>query len=219
MMIRWCFARTITVAAFATLVAGGWGDAAHAAAGETCETDEPGHVLPSGLGAFRVVADRAGDGAFVMLNLYRLREFPDYSASPELEPDTPISGAEAFEQLAATLDAELAQVGAEVIFRGEGTVPFVGPACERWDIVQLVRYPSYDAFIEFASLGTVINSIPFRLAVLEDSRVVPLTPDECSGRSAPPPGHAKPRRLGDRGRLRSQGRFGQCGPPSARPRR
>ena len=37
-------------------------------------------------------------GEVVMLNLLRFRAMADYSASPELAPDTPISGAEAFQQ-------------------------------------------------------------------------------------------------------------------------
>jgi hypothetical protein len=199
---RW-IARGAVVAAL--VVVGGGEDASRAAgepdeAGGTCAPDEPGYIIPANAGAFQVVEDKAGDGAFVMLNLYRLREFADYSAWPDLEPESPITGIEAFEQLAATLDAELAKVGGEVIFRAEGGAAFVGPLCERWDVVQLVRYPSYEAFTQFAATETVFKSIPHRFATLEDSRVVPLMPEGCGrpGRPFPgaPPAHANPAPMG-----------------------
>jgi hypothetical protein len=178
----WAAARSLAIGVVgavlaASVVVTGCGGGSHMATsgtGEPTETCESSYILPTSLDAFQVVADRAGDGPFVMLNLYRLREFADYSASPELAPETPISGIEAFERLAATLDAELAKVGGEIIFRAEGGAPFIGPSDERWDIVQLVRYPSYEAFTEFANTETVQRSIPDRIAGLEDSRVIPL---------------------------------------------
>jgi len=168
---------------FTALGAVGCGEGARATTNESsnpsepCDAGDPGYVLPANTDAFQVVEHRAEGGAFVMLNLYRLREFADYSGSPELKPESPVSGADAFERLAALLDAEVESVGGEIIFRAEGGAAFIGPPCERWDVVQLVRYPSYAAFARFAAMDTVIDSIPHRIAVLEDSRIVPLAPE------------------------------------------
>jgi hypothetical protein len=41
---------------------------------------------------------RGPAGVVVMLNLLRLREMADYTATPELAPAAPISGAEAFDR-------------------------------------------------------------------------------------------------------------------------
>jgi hypothetical protein len=41
-------------------------------------------------------------GSVIMLNLLHLRAVVDYSANPELAPEAPISGAEAFNRLFVT---------------------------------------------------------------------------------------------------------------------
>lgn len=40
------------------------------------------------------------DGPVTMVNLLRFRDVADYSANPELSPDEPISGAEAYRRYA-----------------------------------------------------------------------------------------------------------------------
>jgi hypothetical protein len=56
----------------------------------------------------------------VVLNLLRFRKVADYSASPELAPSAPTSGAEAYERnIAHTLPC-LRESGVDLIFLGEG---------------------------------------------------------------------------------------------------
>jgi hypothetical protein len=117
---------------------------------------------------------RLPDGPFVMLNLYRLREIADYSANPELAPATSVSGRELFDRYAATMDRHLADVGAQRVFLADGGPCLIGPPGERWDVVQLVRYPSLEAFVALGSNGEVQAGFPHRFAMLEDSRVIPL---------------------------------------------
>src|SRR4051812_11363855 len=81
-------------------------------------------------------------GNIFMLNLLRFREMADYSATPELEPATPISGLEAFQRYIEHTLPYLRETGGELIFLGAGGPFFIGPVEERWDMVMLVRQQS-----------------------------------------------------------------------------
>lgn len=124
--------------------------------------------------AVQELMGRLAEGPFVMLNLYRLRDVADYSAHPELAPETPVSGRELFDRYAAGMDRLLAELGAKRVFLAEGASPFIGPSAERWDVVQLVWYPSPQAFMALASNDEVQAGLPHRFAMLEDSRVIPM---------------------------------------------
>ena len=65
-------------------------------------------------------------GTIVMLNLLRFRKVADYSVSPKLAPDTPISGAEAYDRYVAHTLPHLNASGGDVLFLGEGG-PFLRP--------------------------------------------------------------------------------------------
>ena len=113
-------------------------------------------------------------GPFVMLNLYRLREVADYSAHPEHAPEQPVSGRELFERFATAMDKNLAAVGAKRFFLADGGACLIGPSDERWDIVQMIQYPSLEAFISLSSNEEMLADMPHRFAMLEDSRVMPM---------------------------------------------
>ncbi len=91
--------------------------------------------------AVQELMGRLPEEPFVMLNLYRLRNVADYSAHPEIAPESPVSGRELFDRYAAGMDRLLAELGAKRVFLAEGGSPFIGPSAERWDVVQLVWYP------------------------------------------------------------------------------
>jgi len=131
------------------------------------------HILPTEE-AVQEMMDRIPEGPFVMLNLYRLRDVADYSAHPELAPGTPVSGRELFDRYAGGMDRHLAAVGAARVFLADGGSCFIGPSSERWDVVQLVRYPSLQAFIALMSNAEMQAALPHRFAMLEDSRVIPM---------------------------------------------
>ena len=63
---------------------------------------------------------RGIEGEVVMLNLLRFRDVADYSATPDLEPDTPISGAEAYQLYIDHTLPHLRESGGDVEFMGEG---------------------------------------------------------------------------------------------------
>ncbi len=59
-------------------------------------------------------------GSIVMLNLLRFRDVADYTANPELTPEVPISGAEAFNRYIEHTLPFLRENGGEVVFLGDG---------------------------------------------------------------------------------------------------
>ena len=82
----------------------------------------------SGAALFR----RDLDGPIVMLNLLRFREQADYSATPDLAPPSPISGAEAYRRYVEFTKPFLHDSGGEVLFEGDGGHFFIGPPGAPW---------------------------------------------------------------------------------------
>jgi hypothetical protein len=119
---------------------------------------------------------RAIQGEVVMLNLLRFRAVADYSASPELAPGQPISGADAYDRYIARTLPLLRASGGDLLFLGEGGTFLIGPAEERWDKVMLVRQAGVASFLAFASDETYRAGMGHRTAALEDSRLLPLVP-------------------------------------------
>ncbi|MCC7000552.1 MAG: hypothetical protein IT357_00250 [Gemmatimonadaceae bacterium] len=108
-----------------------------------------------------------------MLNLLRFRDVADYSATPDLAPDTPISGAEAYALYIEHTIPHLRASGGDVEFIGEGGAFLIGPSDERWDMVLLVRHRSVQTFISFASNEAYLGGMGHRLAAISDSRLLP----------------------------------------------
>jgi hypothetical protein len=126
--------------------------------------------------AARALFSRPHEGPVAMLNLLRFRAEADYSATPELAPPGPITGAEAYARYAAFTLPLLKASGGEVLFEGAGGAWFIGPADERWDHALLVRQASLSSFLAFASDPAYLAGLGHRTAALEDSRLLPLFP-------------------------------------------
>lgn len=113
-------------------------------------------------------------GEVVMLNLLRFKETADYSATPELAPERPISGREAFQlYIEHTLPFLKASSG-ELLFLGDGGSYFIGPQDEAWDLVMLVKQSSVAGFIAFESNKEYLAGIGHRTAAILDSRLLPI---------------------------------------------
>ncbi len=117
---------------------------------------------------------RGIEGSIVMLNLLRFRKIADYTAHPELNPASPISGAEAFDRYIRHTLPFLRDSGGEILFLGAGGTFLIGPEDERWDMMMLVRQSSAASFLAFASHEPYLAGIGHRTAALEDSRLLPL---------------------------------------------
>ena len=115
-------------------------------------------------------------GEVVMLNLLRFRPVADYSATPHLAPETPISGAEAYDLYITHTLPFLQESGGELVFLGAGGNYLVGPSDERWDMAMLVRQSSVDSFLAFSGNTDYLAGMGHRSAALEDSRLLPLSP-------------------------------------------
>ena len=118
------------------------------------------------------------EGPVVMLNLLRFREMADYSKHPDLAPDRPISGAEAYARYGAHTLPFLIEAGGEVLFQGTAGACLIGPTDERWDLVLLVRHKSAAAFMSFAQNKAYLAGLGHRVAALEDSRLLPMKASE-----------------------------------------
>lgn len=129
----------------------------------------------------RAFVARGISGPVVMLNLLRFREYADYSATPELAPREPISGAAAYQLYMQHTLPHLKKSGGELIFLGKGGNFLIGPADERWDAVMLVRQSSVSDFIAFASNQEYLAGMGHRTAALKDSRLLPLIEEQLSG--------------------------------------
>jgi uncharacterized protein (DUF1330 family) len=135
---------------------------------------EQTHFLEPTQASGHAFVQRAGEGEVVMLNLLRFREVADYSANPELAPDIPISGAEAYDRYVAYTMPHLKESGGDLLFIGEGGPFLIGPEHERWDRVMLVRQSSVHSFMAFATDAEYLAGLGHRTAALDDSRLLPL---------------------------------------------
>lgn len=128
------------------------------------------------------VTDEAGraffmrniQGPVAMLNLLRFREVADYSASPDLAPETPISGEQAFQRYIEHTTPFLVASGGAIRFLGKGGSWLIGPEGEDWDMAMLIEQKSVASFIGWNSHQDYLKGIGHRTAALLDSRLLPL---------------------------------------------
>ncbi len=135
----------------------------------------PTHYIEPTQESGRAFVMRGLQGNVVMLNLLRFREVADYTSTPELTPDTPISGAAAFQRYIDHTLPYLRESGGDVLFIGDGGPFLIGPPKERWDMAMLVRQNSVESFLAFASHKAYLTGIGHRTAAIEDSRLLPLS--------------------------------------------
>jgi uncharacterized protein (DUF1330 family) len=119
-------------------------------------------------------------GEVVMLNLLRFRDVADYSANPELMPEEPISGAEAYQKYIDHTLPFLKESGGDLLFQGKGGRYLIGPREEKWDLVMLVRQNSLSDFIAFSTNKEYLAGMGHRTAALEDSRLLPLVASQTA---------------------------------------
>lgn len=113
-------------------------------------------------------------GEVVMLNLLKFKETADYSDSPHLQPDEPISGKAAYKLYMKTVTPLLAKAGSSLLFSGKGGQVVIGPQDEYWDLVLLVKHESVAKFMAFANDEAYKKIAGHRTAALADSRLLPI---------------------------------------------
>ena len=125
--------------------------------------------------SFMRLMERQVEGAITMLNLLRFRALADYQETPELAPDKPISGREAYDRYIRHTLPYLQDTGGSITFLGAGGDYLVGPSGRGWDMAMLIRQNSVADFLSFASNEAYLAGIGHRTAALVDSRILPLT--------------------------------------------
>jgi hypothetical protein len=135
---------------------------------------DPVYLEPTQEAGFAFITRRL-QGSVVMLNLLRFCEIADYSATPQLAPEFPISGAQAFQLYIEHTLPFLRESGGDLLFLGAGARFLIGPRSERWDMVMLVQQSSVASFLAFASHQPYLAGMGHRTAALEDSRLLPLS--------------------------------------------
>ena len=123
---------------------------------------------------------RGIEGPVVMLNLLRFRATADYAGAPELAPEAPISGAEAFQLYIDHTLPHLRASGGELLFLGKGGPFLIGPEAEYWDMAMLVKQASVQSFLAFAGNEPYLGGLGHRTAALEDARLLPLVETESA---------------------------------------
>jgi len=113
-------------------------------------------------------------GKVTMLNLLRYKDIADYSNSPELAPELPISGKEAYNLYMHHTRPHIEAAGARVLYMGKGGPFVIGPPSEHWDLVLLVQHESVEKFMAFAQNKEYLKTMGHRTAALEDSRLLPI---------------------------------------------
>ncbi len=130
------------------------------------------HIEPT-REAIEAFLARGLQGPVTMLNLLRFREEADYSRSPELAPDEPITGEAAYRRYSEAVLPLLQGVGGELTTMATGGPVLIGPADEHWDVLLLVRYPDVGAFLSMATSADYLAIAGHRTAALADSRLLP----------------------------------------------
>lgn len=113
-------------------------------------------------------------GEVVMLNLLKFKAIADYSDSPHLQPNAPISGKAAYDLYMKNVTPLLAKAGSSLIFSGKGGQVVIGPTDEYWDLILLVKHESVAKFMAFANDEDYKKIAGHRTAALEDSRLLPI---------------------------------------------
>ena len=141
---------------------------------KTSDKNNGGYIEPSS-GADSAFLARKLPGEVVMLNMLEFREVADYSAAPDLAPDEPISGKEAYRRYSDHTLPLLQAAGGSVVYSGVGGPYLIGPVDKTWDLVLLVRHRSVQAFMAFATDQEYLAGAGHRTAALKDSRLLPLS--------------------------------------------
>lgn len=119
-------------------------------------------INPTGKG-LKTFLESAPEEPVVMLNLLRFRE----------------GGRESYEKYLAMFGRYAAEVGAEVLYYGDGDTALVAEPGQDWDAVLLVRYPSRRAFSDMVrnpayQEGTHLRDEALLEAVLQPTSSRPL---------------------------------------------
>jgi uncharacterized protein (DUF1330 family) len=143
---------------------------------------------------FQRLAASPDEGPVAMINLLKFRD----RASGIDEADG-ISGLEAYGRYAERVAPFLERVGGRVLMALQASMSVVGPDALEWDMVLVVEYPSYGAFLSMATDLNYLEIHGHRTAALDDARLIAshvLQASELPGSQASGNGQPAPRPTG-----------------------
>lgn len=111
-----------------------------------------------------LLTSSSDEGPIAMLNLLRFREEAG-------EPDSGMSGAEAYGLYGQAVAPFLEAVGARVLSAVQCGQSIIGPSQPEWHMAVTVEYPSRAAFLEMVSDPAYQEIAAHRTAALADSRL------------------------------------------------
>jgi len=115
------------------------------------------------------------DEPFHMLNLIRYKDKATYEEGSEFASKN-WSGEEAYTEYTSHSSPIVASYGAKPIYLGQPQITVIGPEYEKWDVMFVVSYPSYEAFTKFVSDPEYKKHAFHRSAAVADSRLVRISP-------------------------------------------
>lgn len=125
------------------------------------------------------LTERAGPRPIWMLNFLDFRKTAVYADDAgTANPDSPISGARAYQQYGAGMIRSLASVGGRVAWSGLRIQQIVGPDDGRWDQIAIAFYPSPAAMMTMLSLPRYRAAHVHREAALARTRLLATQPIE-----------------------------------------
>lgn len=122
-------------------------------------------INPTGPG-LKTFVEVAPDEPVVMLNLLRFR---------------PDGGKESYQQYLAMFGRYAAEVGAEVLYYGDGDQALVAEPGQDWDAVLLVRYPTRRAFSDMVRNAAYQQGTHLRDDALVEAVLQPTVPQPMPG--------------------------------------
>ena len=96
------------------------------------------------------------DGPFVMVSLLRFKPAAEYADGS----DAHRSGREAYDRYAVVVGTLIADFGGSVVYVGVMTGLLLGEVEDLWDAVELIQYPSLDAFRRMILTGDAGGRAP-----------------------------------------------------------
>ncbi len=121
-------------------------------------------INPTGPG-LKAFLEAAPDEPVVMLNLLRFRQD---------------GGRESYQRYLSMFGRYAADVGAEVLYYGDGNEALVAEAGQAWDAVLLVRYPTRRAFSEMVRNPAYQQGTHLRDDALVEAVLQPTVPHPTS---------------------------------------
>lgn len=122
-------------------------------------------------------ASTSAERPIALVNLLR------FAATVAVDGAT-MSGEAAYDEYVRRVEGAVFRHGGRPVFRARGSVPIVGQADERWDLVVVVWYPSRSAFEGFMESADYRSNAHLAQIALAEATVHAVTAPQRVGRLA-----------------------------------